>query len=206
MQTESILLIGRNTGNAQEVFETHAARLRQRRAVDRVVVGTYDTEPVRELQDRLQGMSADTVYAVPMFFAHRHETTSGVPAVLSYVSGDVAYCEPPGNSPAITGVIQDRASNHVPPGPEQSLVLVGFGSNSRPYDRKTTEYHAARLREQSRYGEVVPCYLLQNPAVECVRYNVNGKRTVAVPLFFTRSAPTADTIPEKLELERGGIE
>jgi sirohydrochlorin ferrochelatase len=49
------------------------------------------------------------------------------------------------------------------------------------------------------------CYLLQNPAVECVRYNVETPEAVAVPLFLARNEATDERIPAKLELDRGGI-
>lgn len=206
MTSESILLIGRETRNAREVLGTHADRLGRRAVADDVEVATYGSEPDRELREQLEGITADRVYAVPMCVAHTYDTTDGVPAALSYVPGDVRYCEPVGRSPAVTELIEERGGDLVPASEDASLVLVGFGSSSKPYHRQATDYHAARLREGSDYGEVVTCYLLQNPAVECVRYNVTRDRAVAVPLFLTRTEATEERIPEELELGRGGIE
>ncbi|MFB6192603.1 MAG: CbiX/SirB N-terminal domain-containing protein [Haloarculaceae archaeon] len=206
MTTESILLIGRRTRNAHEVFGAHADRLGRRGVVDDVEVATYESEPIRELKSELEGIAADTVYAVPMCVAHSHDTVDRVPAALSYVSGDVHYCEPLGGSPAVTEVLAERGARLMPASDDASLVLVGFGSSSKPYHRQTADYHAARLREQSGYAEVLTCYLLQNPTVECVRYNTSTDRSVAVPLFVTRTEATESRIPEELELARGGIE
>jgi sirohydrochlorin ferrochelatase len=206
MTSETILLIARETRNARELLEEHADRLRRRSVVDAVEVATYESEPVRELRGRFERLTADVVYAVPVCAAHTHETIDAVPAALSYVSGDVRYCEPIGRSPVVTEVIEERGADLRPPSEDVSLVLVGFGSSSKPYHRQTTDYHAARLREGSDYGEVLTCYLLQNPAVECVRYNATGDRSVAVPLFFSRTEATEDRIPAELELDRGGIE
>lgn len=206
MTTESILLIGRDTRNAREVLEVHASRLGQRSVVDHVQIAIYESEPIRELRADFERISADTVYAVPMRAAHSHDTIEGVPAALSYVSGDVHYCEPLGRSPAVTEVIAERGAGLVPASDDASLILVGFGSSSKPYYRQATDYHAARLREQSRYGEVLTCYLLQSPTVECVRYNTTTSRSVAVPLFLTRTEATERRIPDELELARGGIE
>jgi sirohydrochlorin ferrochelatase len=206
MTTESILLIGRQTRNAHEVLEAHADRLGRRAAVDNVEIATYESEPIRELKAPFERIAAETVYAVPMCAAHSHDTIDGVPAALSYISGDVHYCEPPGQSPAATRVLEERGTSLLPASDDVSLVLVGFGSSSKPYHRQTTNYHAARLREQSAYGEVLTCYLLQNPTVECVRYNTSRKRAVAVPLFLTRTEATERRIPDELELARGGIE
>ena len=206
MTTESILLIGRNTRNAHEVLEAHADRLSRRSVVDNVEIATYESEPTRELKEKLERISADTVYTVPMCAAHSHDTIDGVPAALSYVSGNVHYCEPLGQSPAVTEVIEEKGASLIPASDDVSLILVGFGSSSKPYHRQTTDYHAARLREQSGYGEVLTCYLLQNPTVECVRYNTSKNQSVAVPLSLTRTEATESRIPDELELVRGGIE
>lgn len=206
MNIESVLLIGRETRNAREVLEGHAERLTRRDVVDDVEVATYESEPARELRGQFERLSADIVYAVPMTAAHTHETTNGVPAALSYVAGDVHYCEPLGQSPAVTEVIEERGTTQLPAASDVSLILVGFGSSSKPYYRQTADYHAARLREQSEYGEVLTCFLLQNPAVECVRYNTTNDRAVAVPLFMTRTEATESRIPDELELGRSGVE
>jgi sirohydrochlorin ferrochelatase len=206
MTTESILLIGRNTRNAYEVLEAHAGRLSRRSVVDDIKTATYESEPINELKEEFERISADTVYAVPMCVAHSHDTIDGIPAALSYVSGGVHYCEPLGQSPAVTEVIEEKAASLVPASDDISLILVGFGSSSKPYHRQMADYHATRLREQSEYGEVLTCYLLQNPTVECVRYNTTTNQSVAVPLFLTRNEATESRIPDELELTRGGIE
>jgi sirohydrochlorin ferrochelatase len=206
MTSEAILLVGRRTSRSSNPFETHAERLRRRNVVDEVHVATYEREPVRELRDDLRAIAADRTFAVPMYAAHTHDTLGDLPAALSHVPGTVRYCEPIGRSPAVTDVLSERATALVPAGDDVSLVLVGFGSSSNPHHRQVTEYHASRLREGSAYGEVVPCYLLQNPTVECVRYNISNGRAVAVPLFPARNEATEEEIPAKLELGRGGIE
>lgn len=206
MTTDSLLLIGRETSTARDSFRTHADRLVRRAGVDDVEIALYEEEPVRELRDRFAGIDADTVYAVPMCAAHAHDTLDAVPGALSYVEGDVRYCEPVGRSPAVTDVIEDRAAMSLPPDDDAAIVLVAFGSSSKPHHRRTAEYHAQRLRERSGYGQVISCYLVQNPAVECVRYAVETRRAVAVPLFVTRSPATEERIPAALELDRGGIE
>ena len=188
------------------MLEAHACRLSRRAVVDDVEIATYQSEPIRELKEEFERISADTVYAVPMCAAHSHDTINGVPAALSYIPGEVHYCEPLGQSPAVTEVLEEKGASLIPASDDASLILVGFGSSSKPYHRQTTDYHAARLREQSGYGEVLTCYLLQNPTVECVRYNTTKNQSVAVPLFLTRTEATESRIPDELELARGGIE
>ncbi len=203
MTTDTLLLVGRETGSARELYETHADRLRGRTGVDDAVVATYEREPA-ELRDRL-ALDADRVFAVPMTVAHDNDTAGGVAAALSALSCEVRYCEPPGLSPAVTDAVVDRAAGGVPAEPDATLVLVGFGSSSKPYGRLTADYHAERLRERTDYADVVTCYVLQNPAVECARYNVATDRAVAVPLFVDPCEATEREIPAALELDRGGI-
>ncbi|MFB6117210.1 CbiX/SirB N-terminal domain-containing protein [Halosegnis sp.] len=206
MPRDTLLLVGRAAGDGPEVFETHRRRLADRTSFDAVEVATYEEEPVRELRERFATHEADRVHAVPMCLAHTHDTVDAVPRALSYLPGEVHYCDPVGRNPAVTEVLAERARGLVDEGEDASLVLVGFGSSSTPHQRRAAEYHAGRLRETAGYGQVVTCYLLQNPTVECVRYEVSNPRSVAVPLFVAPSPATDERIPEQLELSRGGIE
>jgi len=204
MTRETLLLVGRETGHSRPVFEAHASRLRRRGCADAVRVATYEHEPVRELRDALAAIGGD-VYVVPMCVAHTNETTESLPAALSYVGGEARYCEPVGHDPGITGALADRAGSRLDADGETSLVLVGLGNPASKHQRRTVEYHASRLRNRSEYGEVLACYLVQNPAVECVRYNVTTDRAVAVPVFVPPGPATETEIPGKLELDRGGV-
>lgn len=199
------MLVGRDAGRARDVATTHAHRLRDRDVADAVHVALYDDEPVRDLKETFAGLGADVTYAAPLTLGHTHETHDAVPRALSYVPGEVRYCAPPGRSPALTDAITGRTAERVAPDGATTLLLVGFGSSSLPYQRQVVEYHAARCRERADYDEVVTSYLLQNPTVECARYNVSNDRAVAAPLFLAENEMTEREIPAKLELDRGGI-
>lgn len=201
---DTLLLIGRDAGRARSVITTHANRLEDRGVADAVEVALYEEEPIRELRDALREVDSEVTYAVPMIVGHTHVTRDEIPRALSYVPGEVCYCEPLGRSPAIAGAVCDRTAG-LAAGDRRSLVLVGFGSSSLPNGRQVVEYQAARLRERAGFDEVVTCYLLQNPAVECARYNVSNEHVVAAPLFLAASEATDREIPAKLELDRGGI-
>ncbi len=205
MTADALLLVGRESPDAREVYETHAERLRDRDVAGTVHVGTYARDPQREIRDDLAGISAARTYVVPMCLAHTHETTEALPGAFASTDSEVQYCEPVGRSPSVTGAILDRARERASPDPSTSLVLVGFGNTTGSYQRRATEYHAGRAFEQAGYGDVVSCYLTQNPAVECVRYNLSTDAAVAVPLFVAPSRATDERIPAKLELDRGGL-
>lgn len=205
MMDETLLLIGRDTAHARGVFETHAQRLRNSGVVDDVRVVCYETDPVSELGGVLASLGADVVYAFPLVVAHSYETINAIPTALTSVSGDVCYCEPIGRSPAVTSVLTERAAEQLRADREASVVLVGFGNSSQSYQQQVVEYHAARIRTRTSYDEVVTSYLIQDPAVECARYNVSTDRSVAVPVFVSRNEATETEIPAKLELDRGGM-
>jgi sirohydrochlorin ferrochelatase len=192
--TDTLLLVGR--AHTRETANRHAARLRERDVADRVRVETYDREP-SELD--FEG-DADT-YVVPMAVAPDRDTTRGIPGALPAAR----HCEPVGTSAAVTRALADRAREAVEPGEDASVALVAFGDTSMDEARRTTEKHAARLREDTGYGEVTTAYLLQNPAAECVRYNLGGDRAIAVPFFLAPCEETEEALPEKLELDRGGL-
>lgn len=204
MTTDTLLLIGREAAT-RDVYESHAERLRRRGVADSVRVATYDREPRRELHAVRSAVDTDRTYAVPLALAHTNQTTGALPAALSGLPGDVRYCEPVGRSPSLTRAIRDRATAGRAPDDETTLALVAFGNTNDPYHRQVVDYHAARLRDGTEYADVLASYLVQNPTVECVRYNVATEHAVAVPLFVSPSDATETEIPEKLEVDRGGV-
>lgn len=206
MTTDILLLIGRGTDYARNVLETHAERLARRLDVDDVRTAVYQRHPVRELRADLSAITADETYVVPFHVTYSTDTIDRIPTALEAVPGTVHYCEPPGSHPFVTEALLDRGMDSVPDVSETSLVLAALGGSAKSYYRQTAEYHAARLRKQSGYDDVLSCYLVQDPAVECVPYAVSTERTVIVPLFMTRTEGTAERIPEKLDFDRSDLE
>jgi sirohydrochlorin ferrochelatase len=203
--TDALVAVARESPAAQGVLETHARRCRERGLADTVHTATWGAEPGRELVEPFAAVEADRTFVVPVRAAHGHATTDGVPAALDALDGTIRYCEPVGPSAAITAALAARAAEHVAPGPDASLLLVGLGSGDQPFERQAADHHASRLRERTDYGEVTSAFLLQNPAVECARYNVTGDRVVAVPLPLVPSRVTDEELPRKLEVDRGGL-
>lgn len=211
MTRNTLVLLSRDTPQARETLTTHAARLRTREAVEEVRTLHYGAEPRRDLRTGLQQLagSTDRAFVVPMVTAHTYETITDVPAALDQLDLSVRYCEPVGRSPAVTHALFDRAEEAVEESDRarpETLALVSLGSSSRPYHQQVTEYHADRLRADSPYEAVVTGYLVQNPAAECLRYNIESDRAVVVPLFVTGGVATNSDLPERLELDRGGLD
>lgn len=204
MTRDALVLLGRDTPHARETLATHASRLRDRGVADAVHACYFRHEPRRDLRDQLGAVDADRAFAVPMTAAHGRETTVGVPAALDRLDAAVHYCEPVCRSPVVTDALRDRAVDAADGTPD-ALGLVALGASSRPYHRQVAEYHAARLRADGDYDDVATSYLVQNPAAECLRYNLDADDAVAVPLFVAGGDATDRDIPERLELDRGGL-
>lgn len=194
--TDTLLLVGRE--HTRTVARRHAERLRNRSIADRVVVRTYERDPA-ELE--IAAPPEQEIYAVPLAPAPDHDTTRAIPGALP----GAHHCEPVGTSPAIVRGLADRARDVVPSTADASLALVAFGDTSGSGSKTATEQQAARLRNATVYGEVTTAYLLQNPAVECLRYNLSGERAVVVPFFIAACEETDRAVPDKLELDRGGL-
>lgn len=205
MTRDALVLLGRDTPHARETLATHARRLRDRGVADAVHACHYRHEPRRDLRDPLSAVDADRVFAVPMTAAYARETTVGVPAALDRLAAAVHYCEPVCRSGAVTDALRDRAAEAAPDGAPAAVGLVALGASSRPYHRQVAEYHAARLRERGDYDDVATSFLVQNPAAECLRYNLDADDAVAVPLFVAAGDATDRDIPDRLELDRGGL-
>jgi sirohydrochlorin ferrochelatase len=205
MTRDALVLLCRDTPHARETLATHAQRLRDRGVADTVHACHYGQEPRYDLRESLAAVEADSVFAVPMIAAHARETTVDVPAALDRMDATTHYCEPVGRSPAVTGVLRDRAAA-ADTDAADALALVALGSSSQPYHRQVAEYHASRLRSNSTYEAVTTSYVVQNPAAECLRYNVDADRAVVVPLFVAGSEATDRDIPERIELDRGGLD
>ncbi len=204
MTDDTLLLIGRETTDSG-VYRTHARRLRERGIADSVRVCTYEHDPVRNLRNTLADVDATRVTALPLCLAHTRETIDRIPVGLATFDGTVEYCEPVGRSPALTGAIRDRAQSTHSADEPTTLVLVAFGNTSGSHHRDVTAYHAERLRQHGDFAAVTTAYLLQNPTVECARYNVSTPAAVAVPLFVAPCTATTTDIPERLEVGRGGL-
>lgn len=192
--TDTLLLVGR--AHVSAVAQRHAARLRERGVADAVAVATYDEDPA-ELAPAVEG----TPYVVPLAAAPGRDTMQSIPGALPAAR----HCAPVGTNPAVTRALADRAREVLSPGADASVALVAFGDASGTDARQTTEAHAERLRSTTAYGEVRTAYLLQNPAAECVRYNLTGERGVAVPFFVAACEETDRALPAKLDLDRGGL-
>jgi len=194
----TLMLIGRQTAQSERTIETHAERLRDRNVAETVLAERFDGANGDPRTDEYTELDDDLVYVVPMTVASTNETEQVLPSIASAVADSTVLCAPIGRSPAVTDVLADRATDDVEPSADASLVLVGLGSSSLPHQRRVVEYHRRRLAARTVYGEVTTAYLLQDPVVECARYNVSNDDVVAVPVFVTPSEATTEEIPDRL--------
>lgn len=201
----TLMLIGRQTAQNEGTIETHARRLRDQDVAETVVVERFDGANGEHRTDEYADLDDEAVYVMPMTAARTTETEQVLPSIATAVADSAVLCDPIGRSQAVTDVLADRATDHVEPSADASLVLVGLGSSSLPYQRRVVEYHRRRLAARTAYGDVTAAYLLQDPVVECAPYNVSTDDVVAVPLFVTPSEVTREAIPDRLDLDTNDI-
>ncbi|MFB6206288.1 MAG: CbiX/SirB N-terminal domain-containing protein [Haloglomus sp.] len=201
----TLILTGREGPDSDQTIETHADRLRDRNVADSVVVERYDElGGVDSLGDGAE-LDGEETYVMPVSIAQPNRPEPAAPSLATSVPNSATLCDPIGWSPVVTEIIADRAAEHIEPAADASLVLVGLGSSWLPHQRQVLEYHETRLTERTAYDEVTSSYLLQDPPVECARYNVSNERMIAVPVFLAPSAATREEIPNKLGLGRDGV-
>lgn len=206
MTPGTLLLVGRRTAASPQPIQTHARRLRDRNIADTVRVETYDETWDDPVADTAPERVDEPVLVVPLTVAYTNETRHVISSIARRWGDAVSLCDPIGHSPALTDVIAERADEHADRPDETSLLLVGLGSGSLSDQRRTVQYHEQRLRDRTAYDEVRSCYVLQDPVVECARYHVSNEAVVAVPVFVSPSPVTEETIPERLDIDRGGID
>ena len=206
MTPNTLLLVGRQTAESPQLIQTHAARLRDRNVAGTVRVETYDGTWDEPVGDTAPERVDEPVLVVPLTVAYTNEMRHVIASIARRWGEAVSLCDPIGHSPALTDIIAERADEHADRPEATSLLLVGLGSGSLSDQRRTVEYHEQRLRDRTAYDEVRSCYVLQDPVVECARYNVSNEAVVAVPVFVAPSPVTGTTIPEKLGIDRGGID
>jgi len=194
----ALVLVGRATGNARSVLETHAGRLREREVADSVHVVEYDRTPASDLSERVEEIAAETAYVVPIAVDRTHVPTEPIREALTDSVATVHVCDPVGESTAVTNVLRERAREYTDDPATTTLLLVGLGRSAVADAELPGEFHAARLRETSEYDQVLTAYLLQSPAVECVRYEARNDDVVAVPLFVADDEATDERIPDLL--------
>lgn len=201
----TLILMGRRMTRSDRTIETHAERLRKRDVAETVRIKRYDDErgiiadgKGSAIKD--EDYSGEDVFLLPMIVAETNAMTHAIRAVAAG-TGSPIICDPIGRSPAVADIIADRASKRIEPAADTSLVLVGLGSSVLPHQHQTLRSHETRLRERTAYGEVRSCYLLQDPTVECLRYNVSNEQIVIVPVFFSSCVATAEEIPAKIDLD-----
>ena len=84
---------------------------------------------------------------------------------------------------------------------DAALLLVGHGSTRNADSASPTGQHADELRRRRIFGQVLECFLQQEPLLATVRRGVSAPRIFVVPLFISEGYFTEQIIPRKLDLD-----
>lgn len=205
----TLLLAGRHTDGPNQAIERHAERLRDRDIAASVQVVHYDRTHAIDgdgtALSRTDAPDDEEVFLLPALMTNTRGAEHAMRAIATSIPNPVCVCDPVGRVPTVSRLLLEHAEEAAQPSESTALVLVGFGSDSAPGSRRTLECHERRLRERSDYGDVSSCYLLQDPTVECVRYNVSGRRMVVVPAFVSPGPAIRTEIRAKIRDDRGRV-
>jgi sirohydrochlorin cobaltochelatase len=201
----------------------HADTIRETGAFDEVVTAFWKEEP--SFREVLRTVAAEEVYVVPMFISEGYFTEQVIPRELRLEGWDVAewgsdgtsashatfratdvgktvhYCGPVGTHDAMTEVITRRAES-VTGDPEVGagfgLAVVGHGTERNANSAKAIHYHADRIRDSSRFDEVLAVFMDEEPEVDDVAVLFSTDDVVVVPLFVADGFHTQEDIPEDM--------
>jgi len=119
----------------------------------------------------------------------------------------VAYADPVGTHPDLTDVVAAHAADvtdGAAPAPEFALALVGHGTELNDDSGASTRDHAARLRAETRFGEVHALFMDESPEVDALTDHVDADRVVVVPLFVANGYHVTEDIPEDVGIATAG--
>ena len=203
----------------------HADTIRAAGAFDEVRTGFWKEEP--HFREVLRTVEGDDVYVVPLFVSEGYFTEQVIPRELRLDDWDVAawdsdglsadqatlvaedidrevhYCGPVGTHEAMTDVIVRRAESVTGDpdvGEGVGLAVVGHGTERNENSAKAIEYHADRIRDRDRFGEVRALYMDEDPEVDDLPDFFESDDVVLVPLFIADGYHTQEDIPEDVGL------
>lgn len=82
-----------------------------------------------------------------------------------------------------------------------ALIIVGHGSTVNSDSSLPTQIHAAYIRKQKIFREVVCCFWKEEPSMREVYYMLESKEIFVVPNFISEGYFTQTVIPREMELE-----
>lgn len=207
-----LLLVGHgSTQNPDSSPPTHvhAEEIRRRGLFDEVACCFWKEEPsMREARHLFESRQ---VYVVPNFISEGYFTQTVIPRELE-LSGHSTlrpdgsiwkYCEPAGNHASMTELLLQRARDIAPgiPEHETSLLIVGHGTGLNDNSAVAAKAQAARIQAESRYAEVVSCYMEEEPLVAKWDELTTAPNVVVVPFFIADGLHSYQDIPVLLGLE-----
>src|SRR5258708_31540177 len=166
----ALLIVGHgSTQNPDSSPPTHlhADVIRARGIFGEVGCAFWKEEP--SVREAVYLFDKPTVYVVPNFISEGYFTTNVIPrelglagAITKKPDGTIwKYCEPAGNHERMTELLLGRA-REVAPGVDEreaSLLIVGHGTGLNDNSAVAAKKQVKRLRERSKYAEVVATYM-----------------------------------------------
>ncbi len=217
----ALLLIGHgstvNRDSAAPVYQ-HAAELRRRGIFAQVREAFYKQEP--SIAQVLSELSANRVFAVPLFVSEGYFTEQVIPMELNLCAPGEAgfsrqqrcggrelfYCAPVGTHPSMTKILLARAREvlerypfpRAPKPADTAMFVAGHGTDRHENSRRAIERQVESIAALGLYAEVHAVFLEEEPNVGRCYELAQAKNLVVVPFFISDGLHSYEDIPVML--------
>lgn len=201
----ALVIVGHgSTINPDSGEPTHrlADSIRSKGIFDEVFCCFWKEEP--SMREVLHSVSSKDIFIVPNFISEGYFTQTVIPRELE-LNGSLTlrdgktlrYCEPVGNHPSMTSVLQKRAMETAPGiSPEEtSLLIVGHGTNLNDNSAKAVLKQVSLLSKSGLYAEVLPSYMEEAPLVSDWESMTSRVNVVVIPFFISDGLHSYQDIP-----------
>lgn len=186
----------------------HAAAIRKRGLFKEVACAFWKEEP--SMREVLHMVESDEVYIVPNFISEGYFTQNVIPREFE-LDGPITirgkrtlkYCPPVGIHDRMTDVLLHRAAEVAPgiPKDQTSLMIVGHGTGLNDNSAVAVKEQVRLIAERGIYGEVLVCFMEEEPLVAKWDEQTKLPYVAIVPFFIADGLHSYQDIPVLLGIE-----
>ncbi len=164
----------------------------------------------------LGALEASQVVIVPLFTANGYFTRQVIPSEMGLRGklthiGDkrVHYTAPIGEHPLLDNIVDQRlsdmlAARNLAPA-QAAAAIIGHGTRRNPHSRDAARRQAERLAAMGWFGEVVDCYLDDQPDIPSIYRRTRAQHIIALPYFLAEGSHVRQDVPRALGIAGHGV-
>lgn len=214
----ALVLLGHGTTldtNSSAPVYQHAAELRRRHCFAAVRETFWKQPP--QLTEVLSELQYPRIFIVPLFISEGHFSETVIPLTLGFSrvqpgqfnrvqhrrTGVLVYCRPLGTHPAMTELLQARATEVLeqfpfprrPKPQDVTLFIAGHGTEQNTNSREAVDRQVAALRDLNLYAAVHAVFLDEEPRISACCQIAQTPNIVVIPFFISEGLHVRQDIP-----------